>query len=81
MGVKWRWKRGCLRSHLWIIAVPVGAVVVEDQMDVQLLRHGLLDDREELAELDGPVARIALPDDFAVAMSRAAKSEVVPFRL
>ena len=34
-------------------------------MDIQLLRHRLLDDREELPELDGPVARVAFSDDFA----------------
>ena len=65
VGVKCRWKRGASEKPLVDHRGPVGAVVVEDQVDVQLLRHRLLDDREELPELDGPVARVASPDDFS----------------
>ena len=34
-------------------------------MDLELLRHRPLDDREEPPELDGPVSRVASPNDFA----------------
>ena len=34
-------------------------------MDLELLRHRPLDDREEPPELDGPASRVASPNDFA----------------
>ena len=43
----------------------VGAVVVQDQVDVQLRRYVLFDGVEEVAELDGPVAALELADDLA----------------
>ena len=41
----------------------MGSVVVHDEMDVEFAWHGGLDLVEELAELGGSVASIALADD------------------
>jgi len=41
----------------------VGGVVIHDDMDVKFARHGGLDLVEELAELGGTAASIALADD------------------
>ena len=38
-------------------------VIVHDEMDVEVARHGGLDLVEELAEFGGTVASIALADD------------------
>jgi hypothetical protein len=38
----------------------VGAGVVGDQVDVELVRHRVDDRVEELAELDGPVAAMGI---------------------
>src|ERR1035437_6231628 len=43
----------------------VGAVVVQDQVNVQFFRHILLDGVEEVAELPGTVALLVLADDLA----------------
>ena len=43
----------------------VGSVVVHNQMDVQVGRHGRLNGVEELTELHGPMAGLALPNDLA----------------
>lgn len=43
----------------------VGAVVIHDQMDVEILRDGLLDLAEEAQEFLVPVARLALGDHLA----------------
>lgn len=59
----------------------VRGVVVHDEMDIETARDGSLDLVEELAELCGTVTGIAFADDLAVAMSSAAKSEVVPWRV
>ena len=50
-----------------------GAVVVENQADVQLRGNRLLDDPDELTEFDGPVARVARADDFAVGETEGGK--------
>jgi hypothetical protein len=42
-----------------------GAVVVQDQVHVQLRRHVLLDAVEEVAELPGTVPLLDLADDLA----------------
>jgi hypothetical protein len=41
----------------------VGAVVVADHMDVQRLRHGLVDRGQELLELGGAMLTMQLADD------------------
>jgi len=43
----------------------VGGVVVQDQVQVQVLRDGLVDQLEELQELLMPVAAVGLGDDRA----------------
>ena len=50
-------------------------------MHVEIRRNGGLDLVEKLAELRGAVAPVAFADHPTVAMSRAANSEVVPWRL
>lgn len=40
VGVKCRWKRGCLSSQSLIAGVLVGGVVVQDQVQVQVAWHG-----------------------------------------
>jgi len=47
-------------------------------MDVERRRHVGLDRVEEPAELEGPLAPMALAITCPLAMSRAAKSEIVP---
>jgi hypothetical protein len=42
----------------------VGGVVVDDEMDVQIVRHGGFDGVEELPKLGRPVPTMALPSDF-----------------
>ena len=59
----------------------VGAVVVDDQVDVEILRDGLPDLAEEAEELLVPVARLALGQHLPVAKSRAANRLVVPWRM
>jgi hypothetical protein len=41
----------------------VSRVVVQDQVQVQVLRHGGVDELEELQELLVPVAAVVLGDD------------------
>src|SRR5215468_7976137 len=43
----------------------VSAVVVEDQVEVEVGRHGGVDGIEELPELHGSVSTVALSDDRA----------------
>lgn len=42
----------------------VGAVVVHDQMDVQIRRNTLLDGVQKAQEFGGPVSRLRLTDDL-----------------
>lgn len=57
----------------------VRGIVIHDEMDVELARHGGLDLVQELAELGGTVPSVALADDPSdPQMSRAANSDVVP---
>ena len=46
----------------------VGAVVVQDEVDVEFRRDVLLDCVEEAAELDGAVAAMGLADDVSPAI-------------
>ena len=39
VGVKWSTKRGCLSSHARTIGMRVGAVVVDDQVEVEVGRE------------------------------------------
>ena len=58
----------------------MGAVVVADQMHVQVGGDLGVDEGQELAELDGAVAAVQGGDHGAVAMSKAANRLVVPCR-
>ena len=49
-------------------------------MDVEIGRHGLFDRGQKPAEFDGAVALVAAADNPAGGVSRAANSEVVPWR-
>lgn len=42
----------------------VGSVVVEDHVDVEVLRLGRVDGLQELTELEGAMAFLAFPDDL-----------------
>jgi hypothetical protein len=59
----------------------VGNVIVHDEIDVEFGRHCGLDLIQELAELGGAMATVALADNLAGATSRAANNEVVPWRV
>ncbi len=81
MGVKWKWKR---RRLFWFEPVLdggafVGAVVVEDEMDVEIRGH-LLFQLVEVNELFAAVARQATADDLAIRILKAANRVVVPCR-
>ena len=65
VGVKWRWNRGCLSSHLRTSSCCVGGVVVQDQVDLQVLGHLPVDGLEEFQPFLMPVPRRALADDHA----------------
>ena len=65
MGVKCSWKRGRLASQSRDQLRLVGGVVVHDQMNVQVLRHGCLNGIEEGAELYRPMAGLALTNHLA----------------
>ena len=43
----------------------VRAIVVEHEVDIEVPGHGLVDDAEELAELDGAMAAVASADHLA----------------
>lgn len=58
----------------------VRGVVVDDQMDVQVFGHSLIDVLEKAEKLLMAVARPTLGEDSPEATSRAAKSVVVPWR-
>ena len=58
----------------------VRAVVVEDQVHVQVGRDGAVNRLEELEKLLTPMPPMALADDLAVATSSAANNDVVPCR-
>src|SRR5262249_8423266 len=58
----------------------VGPVVIEHDVDLQVGRDFLLDPVQKALELGRAVAPMSLADHLPVAMSRAAKSEVVPCR-
>ena len=59
----------------------VGGVVVHDEMDVQVLRHGCFNGVEEIAELHGAMAALALTNHLAALDVQAANREVVPQRM
>ena len=63
VGVKCRWKRGCLASHAFTSGCLVRPIVVDDQMKVEVLVDDAVDDLEEANEFLGTVARLALADD------------------
>jgi hypothetical protein len=50
-------------------------------MDIEMSRDGGLDFVEKLAKLRGAVAGMAFAVTLPIAISRAAKSEFVPWRL
>ena len=58
----------------------MGAVVVQDEVDVQPEGNRVVDLVQEFSELDGAVAAMEQPMT-AVATSSAANSEVVPWRM
>ena len=58
----------------------VRAVVVQNQVDVEVCRHGGVDRVQELAELDGAMAARISPMTLPVFTSSAANSVVVPWR-
>lgn len=53
-------------------------VIVEDEMHVQALRLLSVDPLQEVKELRGSMAPVALSNDGAVATSSAANRDVVP---
>jgi hypothetical protein len=68
VGVKWKWKTA---ASLWFEPVLnggafVGAVVVEDEMDVEIRRHLLFHLVEEPDQLFAAMARQATADDLAI---------------
>ena len=67
MGVKWMWS-GPVGQPALDAGVLVDAVVVDDEVDVEVRGHVGVDVLEEAQEL-------------LVAMSRAAKRVVVPWRM
>lgn len=56
--------RGCLASQALIAGGFVSAVVVHDQVDLQVSGHLLVDPDQELLELHGPVPTVQGRDDF-----------------
>ena len=73
------WTAGEPSSDLWVL---MGCVVVDDEMDVELVRHIGLDVAQESEELLMTMTRFALGDDRAVSSTlRAAKRVVVPLRM
>ena len=63
--MKWKWNRGRLASHLLIAGVLWVAKIVENDVDVQLVRDSSFDLSEELFELHRSMPRVALPNDLA----------------
>src|SRR5215472_12117791 len=59
VGMKWSWKRGCL-------GVGVGAVVVQDQVQFQILDELALETSQELQELLVAMPKVDLADHGAV---------------
>ena len=62
--MKWTWNRGRLASQSRISLV-LCSVVVEDQMNVELLRHVAFDGVEEGAKLGRAMAALGLADHVA----------------
>jgi hypothetical protein len=58
----------------------VRGVVVDDEMDVQVLGHRGVDRVQELPELDRPMPAMRWPITRPLCVSKAAKSDVVPWR-
>lgn len=56
----------------------MGAVVIHDQLYVQIGRDGFVDGVEELAELNGPMAPMTFPITLTDSVSSAANRVVVP---
>ena len=54
------------------------ALVVQDQMQIEIVRHVRVDGAQELQELLGPMAPMQLTDDGAGCTLNAANSVVVP---
>ena len=65
MGVKCRWNRGWRANHAFTCRRLVGAVVVHDQMDVELRGHALIDGSQELQELATAMTPMQIADDLA----------------
>ena len=61
--------------------VLVGAVVVDDEVDIEVQGHVGLDVSEEAQELLIAVARLALGEDLASGNVQAVKRVVVPWRM
>ena len=64
--MKCRWKRGCFAKPGVDLGVLVGAVVIDDQVQVELVGELAVERAQELQELLVAVARQALADDAAV---------------
>lgn len=59
----------------------VGRVIVHDDVDVEIGRHLRVDLLEEVEKLCGAMPLVAFTDANPDAISRAANSEVVPWRM
>src|SRR5215471_18984804 len=66
VGMKCSWKRGCLASQALTLGVGVGAVVVQDQMHLQILGELALKSGQELQELLVAMPKVDLADHGAV---------------
>jgi hypothetical protein len=62
------------------LGMLVGGVVVEDDVDREVGRYGLVDRAQEAEELLVPVPRAALREDGAVEQVEGANRVVVPWR-
>jgi hypothetical protein len=77
--VKCRWKRGCFSSQATTLGGLVGAVVVADQVHVEVGRHLGVDLDQELLELHCSMAPVQGADHAVPSATlRAANRLVVP---
>ena len=60
MGVKWRWYRGRAASQRLTLACFVGAVVVDDEVEIEVWGHAGVNVPEEAQELLVAMPRLAL---------------------
>ena len=65
VGVKGKWKRGCLASHAFTSACLWVPYVIQDQMDLEVLRAFTVEATQELQKLSVAIAGQALADHHA----------------